>query len=93
MLSAPLLAACVRLVGARLFVAVSGDVGLVLSCGVLELVEASLSAVDSVDAGGEASGAGDTDVDGSDGVSVDAWVRRLAQVGEVVWGAARGRVW
>ena len=40
------------------------------------------------DAGGEASGAGDTDVDGSDGVSVDAWERRLAHVGEVVWGAA-----
>lgn len=27
-------------------------------------------------------------VDGHDGVSVDAWARRLAQVGEVVWGAA-----
>ena len=63
---------------------VDGDVALVLSCGVRELVEASLG----VDGGGEASGAGDTDVDGHDGVSVDAWVRRLAQVGEVVWGAA-----
>ena len=63
---------------------VDGDVALVLSCGVRELVEASLSA----DGGGEASGAGDTDVSGHDGVSVDAWVRRLAQVGEVVWGAA-----
>lgn len=63
---------------------VGGDVALVLSCGVCELVEASLS----VDGGGEASVAGDTDVDGHDGVSVDAWVRRLAQVGEVVWGAA-----
>jgi hypothetical protein len=63
---------------------VDGDVALVLSCGVRELVEASLG----VDGGGEASGAGDTDVGGHDGVSVDAWVRRLAQVGEVVWGAA-----
>lgn len=63
---------------------VDGDVALVLSCGVCELVEASLG----VDGGGEASGVGDTDVDGHDGVSVDAWVRRLAQVGEVVWGAA-----
>lgn len=63
---------------------VDGDVALVLSCGVRELVEASLSA----DGGGEASGAGDIDVEGSDGVYVDAWVRRLAQVGEVVWGAA-----
>lgn len=63
---------------------VGGDVALALSCGVRELVEASLG----VDGGGEASGAGDTDVDGHDGVSVDAWVRRLAQVGEVVWGAA-----
>lgn len=63
---------------------VGGDVALVLSCGVRELVEASLSA----DGGGEASGAGDTDVDGSGGVSVGVWVRRLAQVGEVVWGAA-----
>lgn len=63
---------------------VGGDVALVLSCGVRELVEASLG----VDGGGEASGAGDTDVGGHDGVSVDAWVRRLAQVGEVVWGAA-----
>lgn len=63
---------------------VDGDVALVLSCGVRELAEASLSA----DGGGEASGAGDADVDGCDGVSVDAWVRRLAQVGEVVWGAA-----
>ena len=63
---------------------VGGDVALVLSCGVCELVEASLG----VDSGGEASVAGDTGVDGHDGVSVDAWVRRLAQVGEVVWGAA-----
>ena len=63
---------------------VGGDVALALSCGVRELVEASLSA----DGGGEASGVGDTDVDGRDGVSVDVWVRRLAQVGEVVWGAA-----
>lgn len=63
---------------------VGGDVALVLSCGVCELVEASLSA----DGGVEASGVGDTDVGGHDGVSVDAWVRRLAQVGEVVWGAA-----
>ena len=63
---------------------VGGDVALVLSCGVRELVEASLG----VDGGGEASGAGDTDVNGHDGVSVDAWVGRLAQVGGVVWGAA-----
>ena len=67
---------------------VDGDVALVLSCGVRELVEASLGVDGGGDAGGEASRAGDTDVDGSDGVSVDAWVRRLAQVGEVVWGAA-----
>ena len=67
---------------------VGGDVALVLSCGVCELVEASLGVDGGGDAGGEASGAGDTDVDGHDGVSVDAWVRRLAQVGEVVWGAA-----
>lgn len=67
---------------------VDGDVALVLSCGVRELVEASLGVDGGGDAGGEASRAGDTDVDGHDGVSVDAWVRRLAQVGEVVWGAA-----
>lgn len=67
---------------------VGGDVALVLSCGVRDLVEASLGVDGGGDAGGEASGAGDTDVDGHDGVSVDAWVRRLAQVGEVVWGAA-----
>ena len=67
---------------------VDWDVALLLSCGVRELVEASLSADGGGDAGGEVGGAGDTDVDGSDGVSVDAWERRLAQVGEVVWGAA-----
>lgn len=68
---------------------VDGDVALVLSCGVRELVGASLSA----DGGGEASGAGDTDVDGRDGVSVDAWVRRLAQVGEGERVASRFAVW